>query len=117
MPRVVTWIVTSIVFRWYVSSIANFKTAVGQLTVFIVLMVYVYASSIVFLVGVELDEQLRADATSGERGVLSVLFGLDSYSAARIRAATAAASSGPPCFASGHSSTRNGSQNSRGVPG
>jgi membrane protein len=75
---VVTWIVTSIVFRWYVSSIANFKTAVGQLTVFIVLMVYVYASSIVFLVGVELDEQLRADATSGERGVLSVLFGLDS---------------------------------------
>jgi hypothetical protein len=41
-------------------------------------MVYVYASSIVFLVGVELDEQLRADATSGERGVLSVLFGLDS---------------------------------------
>jgi membrane protein len=36
---VVTWIVTSIVFRWYVSSVANFKTAVGQLTVFIVLMV------------------------------------------------------------------------------
>ncbi|HEX6491070.1 MAG TPA: YihY/virulence factor BrkB family protein [Gaiellaceae bacterium] len=73
---VATWIVTSLVFRWYVGSIANFKTAVGQLTVFIVLMVYVYASSIVFLVGVELDEQLREDAASGERGILSVLFGL-----------------------------------------
>src|SRR3954470_5443622 len=30
---ITTWIVTSIVFRVYVSSIANFKTAVGQLTV------------------------------------------------------------------------------------
>ena len=74
---VATWIVTSLVFRWYVGSVANFKTAVGQLTVFIVLIVYVYASSIVLLVGVELDEQLRADATSGERGLLSVLFGGD----------------------------------------
>jgi membrane protein len=75
---VATWIVTTIVFRWYVASVANFKTAVGQLTVFIVLMVYVYASSIVFLLGVELDEMLREDATSGERGVLKVLFGIGS---------------------------------------
>lgn len=72
---VVTWIVTSIVFKWYVSSIANFKTAVGQLTVFIVLMVYVYASSIVFLVGVQLDELLREDASSGERGIVDVVLG------------------------------------------
>jgi membrane protein len=70
---VVTWFVTSLVFRWYVASIANFKTAVGQLTVFIVLMVYVYASSIVFLVGVELDELLRQDARAGERHVVDVL--------------------------------------------
>jgi membrane protein len=72
---VVTWIVTSLVFRWYVSAIANFKSAVGQLTVLIVLMVYVYASSIVLLVGVELDEMLRERTASGKRGVLSVLFG------------------------------------------
>src|SRR5581483_8361557 len=72
---VVTWIITSLVFRWYVGSVANFKTAVGQLTVFIVLMAYVYASSIVFLVGVELDEMLRADASSDERGILSVILG------------------------------------------
>ncbi len=72
---VATWVVTSIVFKWYVSSIANFKTAVGQLTVFIVLMVYVYASSIVFLVGVELDELLREDASSDKRGILGVVLG------------------------------------------
>jgi membrane protein len=73
---VVTWIVLTIVFRTYVGAVANFKSAVGQLTVFIVLMAYVYASSIVFLVGVELDEMLREDATAGERGVLNVLFGI-----------------------------------------
>jgi membrane protein len=73
---VLTWIVTTLVFRWYVGSIANFKTAIGQLTVFIVLMAYVYASSIVFLVGVELDEMLRHEAKSGaRRGVLGVLLG------------------------------------------
>jgi membrane protein len=72
---IVTWIVTTLVFRWYVESIANFRTAVGQLTVFIILMVYVYASSIVLIVGVELDELLREDAAAGERGILDVVFG------------------------------------------
>lgn len=73
---VVTWIVTTLVFEWYVGSIANFKTAIGQLTVFIVLMVYVYASSIVFLVGMQLDELVREDARADERGVLHILLGL-----------------------------------------
>jgi membrane protein len=72
---ITTWIATSIVFRVYVSSIANFKTAVGQLTVFLVLMAYAYASSIVFLVGVELDELLREDASAKERGFLDVVLG------------------------------------------
>jgi membrane protein len=72
---IVTWIVTTLVFRWYVESIANFRTAVGQLTVFIILMAYVYASSIVLIVGVELDELLREDATAGERGILDVVVG------------------------------------------
>jgi len=74
---IATWIVTSFAFRWYVSTFANFKTAVGQLTVFIFLMAYVYASSIVLLVGIELDELLREDASADERGILDVLFGLD----------------------------------------
>jgi membrane protein len=74
---IATWIVTSLAFRWYVSTFANFKTAVGQLTVFIVLMAYAYASSIVLLVGIEIDELLREDASEDERGLLDVLFGLD----------------------------------------
>jgi membrane protein len=73
---IVTRIVTTLGFRWYVESVANFKTAIGQLTVFIVLMVYVYASSIVFLVGVQLDELIREDARADERGILHILFGL-----------------------------------------
>ncbi len=74
---IATWIVTSFAFRWYVETIANFKTAIGQLTVFIVLMAYAYASSIVLLVGIEIDELLREDASADERGLLDVLFGLD----------------------------------------
>jgi membrane protein len=70
-----TWIVTTLVFRWYVSSIANFRTAVGQLTVFLILMIYVYASSIVLIVGVQLDELLREDASEHERGILDVVVG------------------------------------------
>jgi membrane protein len=73
---VVSWIVTTLAFRWFVSSLANFKTAAGQLTVFLVLMAYAYASSIVFLVGVQLDEFLREDANADERGILHVLFGI-----------------------------------------
>lgn len=73
---VATWIVTSFAFRLYVTTFANFKTAVGQLTVFLVLMAYAYVSSIVLLVGIEIDELLREDANSEERGIIDVLFGL-----------------------------------------
>jgi uncharacterized BrkB/YihY/UPF0761 family membrane protein len=70
-----TWIVTTLAFRWYVASVANLRTAVGQLTVFLVLMAYVYASSIVLIVGVQLDELLREDASTNERGILDVVVG------------------------------------------
>jgi membrane protein len=70
-----TWIVTTLAFRWYVASIANFQTAVGQLTVFLLLMVYVYASSIVLIVGVQLDELIREEASEQERGILDVVVG------------------------------------------
>ena len=75
---IATWIVTSILFRLYVTSIADFKTAVGQLSVLIVLLVYVYVSSIVLLLGVEVDELLRENASGHERGVLHHLFGIGS---------------------------------------
>lgn len=71
---IVAWIGATALFELFVSHVANFKTAVGGLTVFLVLIGYVYTSSIIFLIGVEVDELLRADA-KGERGVLRALFG------------------------------------------
>jgi hypothetical protein len=41
--------------------------------VFLVLIGYVYTSSIIFLVGVEIDELLREDAATDERGLLELL--------------------------------------------
>ena len=59
---IVGWIVTSLAFRWWVTTVANFKTAVGQLTFFLLLTAYVFAVSVVFLIGVELDELVRKRA-------------------------------------------------------
>jgi membrane protein len=73
---IVTWIAATLIFELFVSHVANFKTATGSLAVFLVLIAYVYTSSIILLVGVELDELLREDATAGERGVLQLLFGV-----------------------------------------
>jgi membrane protein len=72
---IVAWIGATLLFELFVSHVANFKTAIGNLTVFLVLIGYIYTSSIIFLVGVELDELLREDAAKGERGVLDLLFG------------------------------------------
>jgi membrane protein len=56
-----SWIVASLAFSWWVGSVANFKTAIGSLTVFLVLTAYVFTSAAIFLVGVQLDELLRKD--------------------------------------------------------
>jgi membrane protein len=56
-----SWILATIGFNWWVSSVANFKTAIGSLTVFLVLTAYVFTSAAIFLVGVQLDELLRKD--------------------------------------------------------
>jgi membrane protein len=72
---IAAWIGATLIFEQFVAHVANFKTAIGSLTVFLVLIGYVYTSSIIFLVGIELDELLRQDAVKGERGVLDVLFG------------------------------------------
>jgi membrane protein len=73
---VLSWVVMSVVFVWFVSSVANFRTAPGQLAVFLVLTTYVYLSAIVFLVGVELDERLRKGAPGQAHGVLARRRGL-----------------------------------------
>jgi membrane protein len=58
---VVGWIGETLVFAAYVRSVANFRTPVGSLEVFIFLATYFYIASIVLLVALELDELVRAD--------------------------------------------------------
>ncbi|MFL5920011.1 MAG: YihY/virulence factor BrkB family protein [Gaiellaceae bacterium] len=67
------WVAATLIFRLLVTTLLNFKTATGNLGVFLVLTGYVYTSAIVFLVGVEVDELLREDAAEGERGLLRML--------------------------------------------
>jgi membrane protein len=71
---IVSWIGATLIFELLVTHVLDFKTATGNLTVFLVMIGYVYTSSIILMVGVELDELLRED-TAGQRGVLHVLFG------------------------------------------
>lgn len=70
---ILAWVAASMIFRLLVTDVLNFKTATGSLAVFLVLSGYVYTSSIIFLLGVEVDELLREDASEGERGLLEVL--------------------------------------------
>jgi membrane protein len=70
---ILAWVAASMIFKLLVTDVLNFKTATGSLGVFLVLSGYVYTSSIIFLLGVEVDELLREDATEGQRGVLELL--------------------------------------------
>jgi membrane protein len=70
---ILAWVAASMIFRLLVTEVLNFRTATGGLAVFLVLSGYVYTSSIIFLLGVEVDELLREDAAEGERGLLEVL--------------------------------------------
>ena len=66
---VIGWIVESLVFQWYVTSIANFKSAVGSLAVFLVLTGYLYTASLILLMGMQLDELLRKNLKGKERHI------------------------------------------------
>ncbi len=58
---VVGWIGETLIFGAYVRSVANFRTPVGSLEVFIFLATYFYIAAIVLLVAMELDELVRLD--------------------------------------------------------
>jgi membrane protein len=70
-----SWVVASFVFRWWVDSVANFKTAVGTLAVFLVLTGYVYVSVTIFLVGVQVDELVRREHEDEEVGLFTLARG------------------------------------------
>jgi uncharacterized BrkB/YihY/UPF0761 family membrane protein len=58
---VVGWIGQTLIFGAYVRSLADFRTSVGSLEVFIFLATYFYIAAIILLVAMELDELVRAD--------------------------------------------------------
>ena len=64
---VAVWIGASLAFAWWVNSVANFKTAVGNLAVFLALTAYVFTTAAIFILGAELDEIVRKEgkAASG----------------------------------------------------
>jgi len=70
---IVGWLGASILFKLYVTSIASFTSPVGNLTVILVLTAYLYTSSIILLLGGELDELLRKDATREQLGIIGRL--------------------------------------------
>jgi membrane protein len=74
---ITAWVVATLIFRLFVTHVANFKTATGSLAVFLVLIGYVYTSSIIFLVGVEVDELLRQETKGQQRRVLRLLVGFN----------------------------------------
>jgi membrane protein len=59
---IVTWVAASLAFKWFVSSVANYRTGPGILAAFLVLTTYVYVSSVIFLVGAQLNELVRVEA-------------------------------------------------------
>jgi membrane protein len=56
---VAAWIVSGLIFRTYVRDLASFRSPWGSLVVIFVLTSFLYVNSIVFLVGVQLDELLE----------------------------------------------------------
>ena len=70
---ILAWVAATLIFQLLVTTLLNFKSATGNLGVFLVLSGYVYTSAIIFLVGVEVDELLREDAKEGQAGLLHML--------------------------------------------
>jgi membrane protein len=62
-----SWIVATLIFRWFVSSVANFRSPSGSLTLLLVLNGYLFTTAMIFLLGAELDEVLREKARTRTR--------------------------------------------------
>ena len=61
------WVVASLLFAWWAGSVADYKSAVGALTVFLILAAYVFTLCAIFLGGIQLDAIARAEAKRNGR--------------------------------------------------
>ena len=62
------WVIVSLVFYFYLTTIASYNSAFGSLAAVIVVMAYLYISTTVFLFGAQLDAIIRAQATGALSG-------------------------------------------------
>jgi uncharacterized BrkB/YihY/UPF0761 family membrane protein len=60
---IASWAIVSVAFFFYLTSIASYRSVFGSLAAVIVVMAYLYTSTIVFLFGAQLDAIIRAQAT------------------------------------------------------
>jgi membrane protein len=58
------WVTMSILFGLYVTYVANYGSVFGNLATFFVLLLYIYASCIAFMAGVQADACIRRNASS-----------------------------------------------------
>jgi membrane protein len=56
---ILSWVLTSLVYGWYVTSLANYGSIFGSLAVVMITLSYIYLSAIAFLTGVQLDSLIR----------------------------------------------------------
>jgi membrane protein len=63
---IVAWVLASIGFRYYVTNVASYRSAVGNLAAVLTLTSYLYVSAIIFLTGAQLDELARQEVDDGE---------------------------------------------------
>jgi membrane protein len=70
---VVAWIVASLIYRWWILGHADYKTPFGTAIAILTLVGYLYTSSIVFLVGAQVDQLLLEQAEGDGRGPLDDL--------------------------------------------
>ena len=70
---IASWIVASLLFKLWITYVANFKSAVGSLIGLLVLVTYIFVSSAIFLIGAELDELLRKQAHGRHVSVFELL--------------------------------------------
>jgi membrane protein len=62
------WVIMSLVFYFYLTTIASYESVFGSLAAVIVAMGYLYFSTTVFLFGAQLDAIIRAQATGALSG-------------------------------------------------
>lgn len=63
---IVTWVVVSLAFYGYLTAIASYDSVFGSLASIIVLMGYLYLSTVVFLFGAQLDAIIRSNARGAQ---------------------------------------------------